>query len=469
MPASLRIWMQHVGRAVGIVRAMVRPLLITAVAIGMSAAQAAGGSMTTATDQMVVRLHASEPEDSAAGALQQAASAAGLDARWLRRTATGGHVLRLPSSLPDQAIQSAAAAMQSAMPAIVWVVPDRRMFTQSLPDDPLLSQQWALFSRQAGVNAAPIFGRFTGRGVRIGVVDTGYRPHADLVANLIPGFDMITDLVNAHDGDGRDADAIDPGDYEPAGLCGSDTPRPSSWHGLQMAGLIAARTNNGIGLAAIAPAAQIQPIRALGRCGGYTSDTTDGALWAAGVKVPGLPLNPTPVQVINLSLGGYGTCDPLWQAAIDAVHARGVTVVAAAGNNFSEAEFFSPGSCEHVITVAAIGRDGGRAMYSNSGVPVELAAPGGDGLGVENGDVISLSDAGTRGPRGDAYAHGAGTSQATAMVSATVALMLQRNPALTPDQIQQRLMRSAAPFAQPCKGCGAGRLDAAAAVAAASN
>jgi serine protease len=185
--------------------------------------------------------------------------------------------------------------------------------------------------------------------------------------------------------------------------------------------------------------------------------------------VPGLPLNPTPVRVVNLSLGGFGTCDPLWQAAIDEVHARGVTVVAAAGNNFSEAEFFSPGSCEHVITVAAIGRDGGRANYSNSGAPVELAAPGGDGLGVEDGDVISLSDTGTRRPRGDGYAHGAGTSQATAMVSAVVALMLERNPALTPDQIKQRLMRSAAPFARPCKGCGAGRLDAAAAVAAASD
>jgi serine protease len=444
------------------------PLLMAAMAIGISAAQAAGSSMATATDQIVVRLHASEPEDDAAGALQQAAAAAaGLDARWLRRTATGDHVLRLSQALPEQTIESAAAAMRSAMPTILWAVPDRRMFTQGLPDDPLLHEQWALFSRSAGLNLAPIAGRFTGRGVRVGVIDSGYRPHADLVANLVPGIDVITDPVNAHDGDGRDLDARDPGDYEPPGVCGSDTPRPSSWHGLQMAGLIAARTNNGIGLAGIAPGAHIQPVRALGRCGGYTSDTTDGALWAAGVKVPGLPLNPTPVQVVNLSLGGFGPCDPLWQAAIDEVHARGVTVVAAAGNNFSEAEFFSPGSCEHVITVAAIGRDGGRAMYSNSGSPVELAAPGGDGLGVQDGDVISLSDTGTRKPRGDAYAHGAGTSQATAMVSATVALMLQRNPALTPDQIRQRLMRSAAPFAKPCRGCGAGRLDAAAAVAAA--
>lgn len=440
-----------------------------AAAIGMSAAQAAGSLTATATDQMVVRFQAGEPEDNTVRALQQAAAAAGLDARWLRRTATGDHVLRLPQAVPEQAIASAAALMRSAMPAIVWAIPDRRMFAQALPDDPLLHEQWAFFDRQAGVNVAPIAGRLTGRGVRVGVVDTGSRPHADLVANLIPGFDIIADPVNAHDGDGRDADATDPGDYAPAGLCGSDTPSSSSWHGLQMAGLIAAGTNNGIGLAGIAPGAHIQPVRVLGRCGGYTSDTTDGALWAAGAKVPGLPLNPTPVRVVNLSLGGFGTCDPLWQAAIDEVHARGVTVVAAAGNNFSEAEFFSPGSCEHVITVAAIGRDGGRANYSNSGAPVELAAPGGDGLGVEDGDVISLSDTGTRGPRGDGYAHGAGTSQATAMVSAVVALMLERNPALTPDQIKQRLMRSAAPFARPCKGCGAGRLDAAAAVAAASD
>ncbi len=108
-------------------------------------------------------------------------------------------------------------------------------------------------------------------------------------------------------------------------------------------------------------------------------------------------------------------------------------------------------------------------MYSNSGAPVELAAPGGDGLGVADDDVVSLSDIGTRRPRGGGYARGAGTSQATAMVSATVALMLQRNPALTPGQIKQRLVRSAAAFARPCEGCGAGRLDAAAAVSAAGD
>jgi serine protease len=439
---------------------------------GVSAAAPPGSDVQT-TDQFVIRFDAAAAatgDAAAAQAVQEAAAAAGLDARWLRRTALGDHVLRLKQPMATQAIESAAEAMRLSVPAIAWVVPDRRMFTQALPNDPLLREQWIFFDRSVGINLAPARAKkATGLGVRVGVVDTGYRPHADLAANLIPGYDMIADRSNAHDGDGRDPDAQDPGDYQPAGLCGSDTPEPSSWHGTQMAGLIAAQNNNGIGLTSIAPKAQIQSVRALGRCGGYTSDTTDAAIWAAGGRVPGVPPNPTPVRVVNLSLGGYGACDPLWQAAIDEVTARGVTVVAAAGNNFSEAEFFSPGSCAHVITVASVARNGARAPYSNFGVPVALAAPGGNGEGVEAGDVISTSDISPRKPRGDGYAHGAGTSQATAMVSATVALMLQRNPALTPGQIKQRLMRSAAPFGQPCKGCGAGRLDVAAAVAAASH
>lgn len=111
------------------------------------------------------------------------------------------------------------------------------------------------------------------------VLDTGITDHADLSANLAPGYDMIHDPFVSNDNDGgRDADSSDPGDAVSRNECGRGSrPSNSSWHGTHVSGTISAATNNGVGLAGVTyNLAKIVPVRVLGKCGGYTSDITDG-------------------------------------------------------------------------------------------------------------------------------------------------------------------------------------------------
>ena len=122
----------------------------------------------------------------------------------------------------------------------------------------------------------------------------------------------------------------------------------------------------------------------LGKCGGYTSDIADAIRWGAGLSVSGLPANPTPSGVLNLSLGGSGACSSTYQNAINAAVAAGTVVVVAAGNSNANAANYQPASCANVITVAATGHTGSRAYYSNYGATVEIAAPGGDCAGRQD-------------------------------------------------------------------------------------
>ena len=149
-------------------------------------------------------------------------------------------------------------------------------------------------------------------GITIGVIDTGYRPHIDLTGRFVGGYDFIGDVRVANDGNGRDSDALDPGDWitsaeNASGYfvgCGVSN---SSWHGTHVSGTIGAVSDNGIGVAGINQVSKIQPLRVLGKCGGYTSDIADAIRWSAGLPVTGIPNNnPTPDRVVNISLGGSG-------------------------------------------------------------------------------------------------------------------------------------------------------------------
>jgi serine protease len=286
----------------------------------------------------------------------------------------------------------------------------------------------------------------------------------------VAGYDFITSPAIGNDGEGRDASALDPGDGVDVDECGSGMPAlDSSWHGTHVAGTIAAVTNNGIGGAGVAPGAKVQPVRALGKCGGFTSDIADAIIWASGGNVPGVPANHTPARVINLSLGGSGSCDLTTQLAIDNARSRQAVVVVAAGNSNSDAGNFSPASCNGVISVGAVGRGGARAFYSNYGASVDVSAPGGDmRADATGGGIYSTFNAGKREPGADAYAYDQGTSMAAPHVSGVVALMLARNPALTPDAVEAALQASSRPLPVPCSlGCGSGLVDARAAVQAA--
>lgn len=437
--------------------------------------------------------------DHAAAAVSRAGlKAAGgktLRMRAVRRTAAGSQVLA--SSRPlDGAETSRLLAAFAADPQVAWVQPDYMKYPlAAVPNDPRYADlQWDMHHPVGGVRAPAAWALTAGRDMVVAVIDTGYVPHRDLSANLLPGYDFISwygQTVDgtlypdiAGDGNGRDSDARDRGDWTDAsmdGWCGSRT--SSSWHGTHVAGTVAAVANNGIGIAGLAHAAKVQPVRALGHCGGTTSDIVDAIVWASGGNVPGVPANPTPADVLNLSLGAAVRCtqDPATQAAIDDALARGVTVVVAAGNAGIDAVSFSPASCAGVITVGATDVDGGKAGYSNYGQVVALSAPGGGGFGPEQtGFVWSTGNSGTTtpvaSPGGDVLLGMVGTSMAAPHVAAVAAMMqaaalANGHDPLTPGQMRSVLKGTARPFPLPpaaSQSIGVGIVDAGAAVAAAA-
>lgn len=388
----------------------------------------------------------------------------------VRRTALNAEVLKLDRQMTVSEVEAIAREIAASDPAVEYAEPDRLLQPMLVPNDAQYQQQWHYYEATGGLNLPTAWDKSTGSGVVVAVLDTGYRPHADLAANIVAGYDFINDTFVSNDGNGRDNDASDPGDAVRAGECGSGQPtqdESSSWHGTHVAGTIAAATNNGTGVAGVAFGARVQPVRVLGKCGGYTSDIADAIIWASGGSVSGVAANATPARVINLSLGGGGACDSTTQSAINSARSRNTVVVVAAGNSNANAANYSPASCSGVITVAATNRSGGRAYYSNYGAVVEVAAPGGDvRAGASNG-ILSTLNAGQTGPAGDSYAWYQGTSMATPHVAGVVALMLSKNSALTPDEVLTKLQQSSRAFPAACSQCGSGIVDASAAVDAA--
>jgi serine protease len=319
------------------------------------------------------------------------------------------------------------------------------------------------------LRAPAAWDKSTGSGIRVAVIDTGYRPHVDLAANIVGGYDFIADTWTANDGGGRDSSAQDPGDWVSANACGgSHAAQNSSWHGTHVAGTVAAVTNNASGVAGVAFNAKVVPARVLGRCGGYTSDIADAITWTSGGSVSGVPANTNVARVINLSLGGGGSCDSTTQGAINGARSRGTVLVVAAGNSNTNASGFTPANCSGVITVAATGRTGARAYYSNYGSVVDVAAPGGDMSGGSSNGILSTLNAGTTSPGADNYAYYQGTSMAAPHVAGVVAMMLAKNGALTPDEVETKLKGSTRAFPGNCSQCGTGIVDANAAVDAAA-
>ncbi|MDX5300320.1 MAG: S8 family serine peptidase, partial [Gammaproteobacteria bacterium] len=246
-----------------------------------------------------------------------------------------------------------------ATPGIHRAAPNYRRQALTTPNDPLFNQQW----HYAQINLTPAWTQSEGEGVIVAVADTGvFLDHDDLRANLIGGYDFISDIANALDGNGIDPNPDDPGDGGRAG--------ESSWHGTHVAGTVAAVTGNGIGIAGVAPRAQIMPIRVLGAFGGTDYDILQGMRYAAGLSNDSGTLPPRRADIINLSLGGPGF-NAVAQQVIDAVRAQGVIVIAASGNENTREPSY-PASYAGVVSVGAVGRDGGRAPYSNIGPTLDI-------------------------------------------------------------------------------------------------
>ncbi len=378
-------------------------------------------------------------------------------------------VLELAQAQPPARLAQIASALQDD-PAIRYADPVLRKHARALPNDVLFGEQWALTDPLAGVNAAAAWNITQGlSSMAIAVIDTGILAHPDLEGRILGGYDFITRAGGARDGDGRDPNPRDEGDWNGNGACEGYPERESSWHGTFIAGQLAANSNNEIGVAGLNGRSSIVPVRALGECGGTDIDVYEGMLWASGFPIDGVPSNPNPAKVINMSLGGEGACAQALQEAIDDALAQGAVVVVAAGNEASDTLNFSPANCSGVITVGAHNRHGERTYYSNYGRRIDLSAPGGDGIDRADA-ILSTSNTGSTVPGEPTYNHEVGTSFSAPYVAGTASLMLARNPTLTPGRVLEILQGSAREFpaGSICRTsglCGAGMLDAGAAVA----
>jgi serine protease len=442
-----------------------------------------------------------------------------------------GHVV-MPrvQVLHAQGLSSAAlAARLAADPDVEYAEVDLRARIAAVPNDPIFTSgppvasqsggpvagQWYLrapnATTPAAINAQAAWDLSLGTGVVVAVLDTGVRlTHPDLAGKLLPGYDFVAAdaggaFDTAADGDGRDSDPTDPGDWVAAGQCSGQSATSSSWHGTQVAGLVAAAANNGLGIAGTGYNARVLPVRVLGKCGGYQSDIVAGMRWAAGLAVDGVPVNANPARVINLSLGSAPNydiapatgCSPTYAAAVQELVAAGVVVIAAAGNEIG-AEVIQPARCAGAIAVAGIRHFGTKVGYSNIGLEAAIAAPAGNCINVRTGDacvypLVTTTNLGAQSATTDSYSDSfdisVGTSFAGPLVAGTVALMVALDPTLSVARVRGVLQSTAnsfvvtgadpgTPMCQPPRAgldqdecycttttCGAGMLSAAGAVA----
>ena len=475
------------------------------------------------TDRLIVRLRADAtagreaqaagapatiaPEAVAAGAGRIAALArrAGLDMRRSHALTEHLHVLHLAAPLSGAALAAALTRMR-ADADVDSAEPDGRKYPHAtMPNDPLFAGvpgqggQWYLLAptavtcnnascgtTTAAIDAVSAWDTSKGSaGVVIAVLDTGVRfDHPDLLrasagGRLLPGYDFVgadgggtasTSYLTANDGNGWDSDPSDPGDW----INATDSAKPlfskctqdaSSWHGTRVAGIVGALTNNSQGVAGLDWNAWLLPVRVLGKCGGYDSDIIAAIRWAAGLPVAGVPANPFPARIINLSLGGTTTCSPEYQSTIDTVIARGVVVVSSAGNEGGPVD--APANCAGVVAVTGARHVGTKVGYGNvSGsivdtatsasmfASVALAAPGGNCVNTNGGPcefpIDTTTNLGATVPGANGYTSqldpNLGTSFSAPIVAGIAGLMLAVNGNLTPPQVLARLAEAATPF-----------------------
>jgi serine protease len=387
----------------------------------------------------------------------------------------GLHVVHVQPAVSGETLARTLARLR-ADSAVEYAEPDQRRYVHSAPNDPLYSQQWYQQSPSASVPAAvdavTAWSITTGsNGIVIADLDTGVRfDHPDLLGagpsgRLLSGYDFISDAFVANDGDGWDPDASDPGDWiSQADLsqpeCSGASVEPSSWHGTRTAGILGALTNNGVGIAGMTWNAWIEPVRVLGKCGGTDSDIETGMLWAAGIHVDGVPDNPYPAKIENMSLGGTGACPQSYQDVLSQLAALGVLVVASAGNEGGPVD--APANCTGVAGVAGLRQSGTKVGYSSLGPQIALSAPAGNCVNTTAGSpclyqIETTFNLGTTIPGANDYTDqinnpSLGTSFSAPMVSGIAGLMLAANGNLTSPQLIARLKEGSTAFPQTSVG-----------------
>ncbi len=416
-----------------------------------------------------------------------------LSAAGSRQVTSSMHVLYLPQTLYGADVESTLKALR-ADPAVEYADVDQRRYPHAVPDvpdDPLFvasanaAGQWYMMTPSAAGDAAATdavsaWGITTGStGVVIADVDTGVRfDHPDLLraglgGRLLPGYDFVSGDVDsnrnslgtfliANDGDGWDPDPSDPGDWInsadqsnalfPASQC---PVADSSWHGTRVMGILGALTNNAVGVAGMTWNSYLLPVRALGKCGGYDSDIIAAMEWAGGVPgINGVPDNPYPASIINLSLGGDTVCSSDYIRAISELNDMKVLIVVSAGNASGPVD--APGNCAGVLTVAGLRNVGTKVGYSSLGSQVSVAAPAGNCVTTSGPCLKSIdttTNTGLTVPSDSSYTNeinpNLGTSFSAPIVSGIAALMRTVNANLSPAQVIERIQASASSFPQP--------------------
>ena len=458
---------------------------------------------------------------------------AGLSTTGSRQITPSMHVVYLPRMLFGAAVDAALTRLRSD-PAVAFADVDARRYPHEMPNDPLFqpvagtsSGQWFMLtpssttptSDVAATDAVSAWNITTGSsGSVIADIDSGVRfDHPDLLragfgGRLLPGYDFVGEdydltsgaalgsFLKANDGDGWDPDPTDPGDWLNAADQANSALFPSakcpiadsSWHGTRVIGVLGAITNNAVGVAGMTWNNYVLPVRSLGKCGGYDSDIMAGMQWAAGMTVSGVPDNPYPASIINLSLGGSGSCPSAYQNLVETLNAMGVLVVASAGNESGPVD--TPANCGGVLAVAGLRNVGTKVGYSSFGAEVGVSAPAGNCVNSSGACLRSIDttiNAGLTTPTTNTYTNeinpNLGTSFSAPIVSGIAALMRAVNANLTPAQLIRRIEASAAPFPPNVAGlpvcpatdsatgqcscvagqCGAGMVNAYAAVQAA--
>lgn len=392
---------------------------------------------------------------------------------YLKTIHTNTHVAVTSAAMSATELASVAATLAQD-PEVEYAEVDKIMYRQMTPNDAYFANsQWNMKAASSAVGGANFVSAWDltgsgtavkGSGVVIAVLDTGYRPHADLAGNIVAGHDFVSAALDRDGTSGWDSDPLDPGDWSTATGCDST----SSWHGTHVAGIAAAVGNNATGVIGGAYGAKILPVRVLGICGGYTSDIVEGMYWAAGLHQVNGATNPNIAKVINLSLGGTAgvSCGTTEQDAVTAVINAGSVVVAATGNDGSTSAIASPANCTGVIAVTAHTSTGVRASaYANVGTGTTISAPGSNIFSTLNNGTTTPAPS----PSGDTIEAYSGTSMATPHVAAAAALLYQVLPTITPAQVKNYLTSTARAFPANSycannSGCGAGLLDAYAAV-----
>ncbi len=319
---------------------------------------------------------------------------------------------------------------------VAYAEPNYIRRQQMSPSDEFFNRQW----HYPLINLPEAWDTTTGDSdVIVAVIDTGVLfDHPDLSGRLTAtGFDFVSDPASALDGNGIDPDPSD---------AGAQNPGTSIFHGSHVAGTIAAQTNNGVGVAGAGWSTRIMPVRALGKGGsGANYDIMQAVRYAAGLENDSGTVPPQKADIINLSLSG-NAYSFLEQDIYNAVRAEGIIVVAAGGNNASNQPVY-PAAYDGVLAVSGVDINEQQAPYSNFGSYVDLAAPGGDlsddldGDGYNDGVLSTVASVDLIGNLSYGYSYLEGTSMAAAHASGVIALMKAVNPALTPDELDELLVK----------------------------